>query len=90
MPPRKSKNTTDSAWTKLLQTALTSSSECLPPGEGWRTMSEIMEETGRGKAWVHRFLHTSVRSGELEMFNGASYSPEAKRSVRRVWYRPKG
>ena len=59
-----------------------------PPGDGWKTFSDIRLEIGCGICRCRRIISSAKQAGEIEVWNGSAVSPTTGTLCRQIWYRP--
>mgnify|MGYP005825204513 CR=1 FL=1 len=70
-------------WANVLR-ELDTTGENLPPGDGWRTMKEIVKASPWGDNKTRNIVSAGVREGHIKMFQG--HASISGRLVRQVWY----
>ena len=64
-------------------------SERKPPGDGWRTISEVMALLNKQRSAFETIARAAVREKRWERFQGKAFSDRAGRVTTCIWYRIK-
>lgn len=82
---RRGENRDALGWTDVLS-EIRQNTVKSPPGEGWKTMKEIIAENGMGADQTRALIKTGLENGTFESFDGTQRRADG-RCVRAVWYR---